>query len=98
MSVVLVLLALLIAVICWAVSLLRWPFRPCGKCQGAGTNKGSNRKRWGACPKCRGSKQVQRFGAVAVHRFWWSIAGNALHERRKEQVKKAREKSGYPEL
>ena len=98
MSVVLVLLLGLIGVFFWAASVKRWPFRPCRRCSGRGTNKGSNAKRWGVCPKCRGSKQVQRFGARAVHASWWSVLGSGLHERKKAQVKKAREKSGYPEL
>ena len=93
----LVLLAVLaVAVRC--VYLHRYPMGPCGKCQGRGTNRGSNSRRWGACPRCKGAKQVKRFGATAVHRFYWSVAGRRLQERRKEQVKKAREKAGYPEL
>jgi hypothetical protein len=86
----------LIAVRC--LYLLRYPLGPCRRCRGTGTNKGSNRKRWGMCKACGGAKQRQRFGAGAVHRFWWSVRGATLHERRKERVEEAREKGGYPEL
>ena len=82
----------------YCVSLLRWPFRPCLKCAGSGTNKGSNRKRWGACRKCGGSKQVRRLGATAVHRFWWSVRGAASKERRRKKIGEARGKAGQPEL
>ena len=92
-----ILLALLIAAALWAVSLLKWPFRPCGKCQARGTNPGSSRKRWGTCKRCHGSKQVRRFGATAVHRFWWSVLGAALHRKRLERVEKAKQKARYPE-
>jgi len=78
--------------------LYRYPMGPCRKCQGRGVNRGSNSKRWGACPKCKGARQVKRAGATAVHRFYWSVVGARLQERRKAQVKKAREKAGYPEL
>jgi hypothetical protein len=77
--------------------LLRYPFGPCRRCQGRGTNKGSTRKRYGVCKACGGTRQRRRFGATAVHRFWWSVAGESLHRHRKEQVKAAREKAGDPE-
>ena len=77
--------------------LKRHPIGPCGKCSGSGKNKGSNRKRWGACKRCSGTGQRKRPGATAVHRFWWSLAGETLHRRRKERVKARREKAGYPE-
>ena len=82
----------------WCVSLLRWPFRSCRRCNGSGSNSGSNSKRWGSCRKCGGSKQVRRLGATAVHRFWWSVLGAALHRKRKERLDKARDKAGYPEM
>ena len=77
--------------------LLRFPWGPCRRCQGRKTNKGSNKKRWGMCKTCGGTGQHQRLGATAVHRFWWSVMGAALHEKRKERVEKARKKAGYPE-
>ena len=82
----------------YCVSLLKYPLRPCLKCKGAGTNKGSNRKRWGVCSRCGGSRQVRRLGATAVHRFWWSVRGESMRQRRKERLNKGRKKAGYPEL
>lgn len=81
----------------YCVSLLKWPFRPCRKCLGKGTNRGSSRKRWGPCSRCGGSKQVRRIGATAVHRFFWSVLGSAARERRKERLDRGREKAGGPE-
>ena len=96
---IILILILFAAFVIRCAYLLKYPFGPCRRCLNhPGTNKGSNRKRWGMCRKCGGTKQVRRFGATFVHRYWWSIAGQALHERRKERVKKAREKAGYPEL
>ena len=93
--------AILIAVAALAVRclyLLKYPFGPCRKCRAhPGANKGSNSKRWGQCKACGGTKQRRRFGATAVHRFWWSVAGESLHQRRKEHVKAAREKAGHPD-
>ena len=86
------------ALVLYAASLRRWPFRPCLRCAGTGLNKGSNRKRWGPCRRCAGTKQVRRLGATAVHRFWWSVFGAASKQRRKEKADQAREKAGYPEL
>lgn len=82
----------------YAMSLWKYPFRPCLKCKGTGVNKGSSRKRWGMCRRCGGSRQVRRTGSTFVHRFYWSVLGSRLRERRKEQVKAARGKAGYPEL
>lgn len=81
----------------YCVSVWRHPHKPCPRCRGRGVNKGSNAKRFGRCRRCAGNKQVQRFGAGAVHRFFWSVMGAALHERRKKQVEKARKRGGYPE-
>ena len=81
----------------YAASLLRWPLRPCPRCRGKGVNRGSNARRYGRCRKCKGTKQVRRIGATAVHRFFWSVAGTAMKERQRKRVEKAQEKAGYPE-
>lgn len=78
--------------------LLRYPWGPCWLCRGRKTNKGSNRKRWGMCRACGGTGQRQRFGARAVHRFWWSVMGTVLHERRRKRIDEARKKAEFPEL
>lgn len=92
-----VFLGLVVAAVVYAVSLLRWPLRPCPKCKGLRTNKGSNRKRYGRCSRCKASGQVRRIGATAVHRFYWSVLGAALRRRTQEKVEKAKEKGRYPE-
>lgn len=90
-------LVLVVAAVVWVVSRLRWPLRPCPKCSGRGTNAGSNRKRYGRCPRCKGTRQVKRFGATAVHRFFWSVAGESMQRRAQEKVENAKRKAGYPE-
>lgn len=55
--------------ICWAVSLYFWPFAPCRRCSGKGTNAGSNRKRFGDCKRCGGTRKRQRLGSRTVHRM-----------------------------
>ena len=42
-------LAAAVAVTGWLVSLYFWPFGPCWRCKGRGTNPGSCRKRFGDC-------------------------------------------------
>jgi len=60
----------------YAGSLYVWPFRPCGKCQGTGRNKGSSRRRFGHCARCGGSGRRRRLGAKAVHRGVLSLRKN----------------------
>ena len=52
----------------YIVSLYLWPMRPCPRCSGKGTNPGSNKRRFGACKRCKGSRSVQRTGSRQVHR------------------------------
>jgi hypothetical protein len=52
----------------WLASRLWWPFRPCPRCQGRGTNRASNKKRHGTCRRCGGTRHVQRLGSRTVHR------------------------------
>jgi DnaJ-class molecular chaperone len=51
------------------------PFKPCPRCQGKGINRGSTRRRFGNCKRCRGSKHVRRIGSKTVHRAVLSIRG-----------------------
>jgi hypothetical protein len=92
-----VFLVLAAVAVCWLVSLWRWPLRPCPRCRGRGVNRGSTSRRYGRCPRCKGTKQVRRIGATAVHRFWWSAAGRAAKERMQKRVEKAQDKARYPE-
>ena len=52
----------------YAASLYWWPMRPCRRCGGRGTNRGSSKRRFGTCRRCKGSRSVQRIGSRAVHR------------------------------
>lgn len=50
------------------------------------------RKR-GRCRRCKGTGRRYRPGAVAVHRFWWSVLGERLRERRRGEVATALDKA-----
>jgi DnaJ-class molecular chaperone len=52
----------------YVVSLYLWPYRPCPRCDGKGTNRGSSRRRFGKCKRCDGTRSVQRTGSRQVHR------------------------------
>jgi len=60
-------LVLAIAVL-WLARLWLWPFGPCRWCRGRKTNPGSTRRRFGSCPRCKGSGMRVRFGARMVRR------------------------------
>jgi len=81
--------AVLIVLRCFFV--LFFPHARCPRC------KNSAGKRRGRCGKCGGTRKVQRFGAPAVHRFFWSVAGAVLHRKFTERIEAARTKAGYPE-
>jgi DnaJ-class molecular chaperone len=72
----------------YVVSLYVWPFRPCPRCAGKGTNRGSTRKRHGDCGRCGGSRRVQRRGSKFVHGTVLSIAS----ERRKARERRGKER------
>jgi hypothetical protein len=59
------------------VSLYFWPFAPCWSCNGSGRNRGSNRKRYGECRRCKGTGRRQRPGSRLVHRGAVSLAEKA---------------------
>jgi hypothetical protein len=44
------------------------PFRPCPRCAGKGTNRGSTRRRSGKCPRCKGSREIKTIGSQLLHR------------------------------
>lgn len=53
----------------YAGSLYIWPMKPCTRCGGTGRNKGSTKKRYGACRARRCERgTVQRLGSKSVHR------------------------------
>lgn len=38
------------------------------------------------CRRCKGAGRHYRPGAVMVHRFYWSVAGDRLRERRRDEI------------
>jgi hypothetical protein len=77
-----------VLVVLYCLFVLVVPHGRCPRC------KNSAGKRRGMCRKCGGTRKVQRFGAPAVHRFFWSVAGTLLHDRLKDRVEAAKERSG----
>jgi hypothetical protein len=61
-------LVLAAAALTWVVSLYLWPFKPCPRCKGGGTNRGSNRRRHGDCRRCHRDRRVPRVAARTIHR------------------------------
>lgn len=93
---VLILIGFALAV-AYCVSVLIFPWHPCPRCKGTRVKPGSNAKRWGPCKHCGGAGRTQRFGAGAVHRFWWSILGDTLRERHQKRMQDAGQRSAYPD-
>jgi len=60
--------ALVMLAAAWVIRLWLWPFAPCRRCRGDKTNPGSNKRRFGKCPRCNGTGHRIRFGARTVHR------------------------------
>jgi len=82
----------------YLVSLYVWPFRPCPRCGGARVSRGSTGRRFGLCKRCGGTGRTRRLGATTVHRFYWSVLGDRLRERRRDTLRQTRQHSDYPEL
>ncbi len=82
----------LIGAVCYTASLYVWPFKPCPRCKGKGTSRGSTRRRHGDCGRCGGTKRVQRVGSRFVHHTVLAVAS----ERRKAKERRAREKGQLP--
>ena len=80
-----------VVVVVYCAVTLKSPTRRCPACRSDGP-----RSR-GVCKRCRGTGRVRRFGATAIHRFYWSAVGAALKGRMQEKAEKAKEKAGYPE-
>ena len=80
----------------WLVSLYAWPFGPCGRCNGTGRNRGSNRRRFGTCKRCDGRGRVQRHGSRTLHRAVWTIRGEAARTRRARRDRQAADRSEHP--
>jgi DnaJ-class molecular chaperone len=64
------------------VDLYVHPFKPCGRCGGKGTNRGSRSSAYGQCKRCHGTRTVQRIGSRQLHRAVRSA--NAARNNRKD--------------
>ena len=86
-------LAVLIA---WGVSLYIHPFTVCGRCEGSGTNRGSNGKRWGTCKRCGGARRRQRFGSRTLHRAIQSAMSEVRRTRALKREQRVAERTRNP--
>jgi len=84
------------ALLVYAASLYRYPFRPCVWCKGTGLRKGSNSRRHGYCWRCHGNKQVQRLGSRVVHRLAWAVRGEWSRARVRRAEQRAKQRSMHP--
>jgi hypothetical protein len=90
-------LALIVAgvITACAVSLYVHPFGRCGKCKGAGRNRGSNARRFGTCKRCGGTGRRQRPGSRLVHRAAWRIRGERARSRARRAEARARDRGAH---
>ena len=82
----------------YTVSLYIWPIRACPRCRGTRINQGSTGRRIGMCRRCRGTGRIRRLGSTAVHRFYWSVLGDQLRERRRAKIARRRQQAEPPDL
>ena len=72
----------------YCLFVLAWPIGPCLRCRGKRVTRskrilGKGRK-IRKCRWCKG-RGLRRWPlATAVHRFWWSVLGDRLMERRRD--------------
>lgn len=74
----------------YAISLYLWPYRTCPRCHGERIRRSASGRSAGICPRCHGDGRVRRIGATAVHRFYWSVIGDALREQRRDRLRRDR--------
>jgi hypothetical protein len=84
------------ALLAYAASLYKFPFRPCGWCKGTGRNRGSNARRFGHCWRCHGTGRVQRLGSRTVHRLAWALRGEVGRARARRASERAARRSAHP--
>ena len=90
-----VILLALAAAGAYAVSLYLWPWRNCPRCHGT---RVKTRRRIGMCKRCSGTGRTRRIGATAVHRFYWSVLGDQVQQRRRAKAGHRRQQAEPPEL
>lgn len=82
-------LLILAAIVGYVLSLYLWPYRTCTWCNGTGTRLAASGRATGrTCRHCHGDGRVRRIGATATHRLYWSVIGDALRERRRDQLRR----------
>lgn len=89
-------LAGLVALGAWTVSLYAHPFTKCGRCGGSGVNKGSSGKRYGLCKACGGSRRKQRLGSKTLHRWIQSAASEWRRQRALKAEQRVAERTRNP--
>jgi DnaJ-class molecular chaperone len=62
-------------VIVWAARAYFYPYAPCSRCGGSGSNRGSTSRRFGRCGRCKGTKSRRVLGSKTVHRAVRSLTG-----------------------
>ena len=70
------------AITLYAALRLAFPTARCPRCLGKRILRGASRAR--KCWACDGRGRVVWPGATAVHRFWWSVLGHRLMDRRRD--------------
>jgi hypothetical protein len=70
----------------YCLLVLAVPMHPCFRCKGKRVVPRGKRGRK-RCPWCKGRGLQPWPGGRAVHRFFWSVAGRRLMERRREHLK-----------
>jgi hypothetical protein len=76
----------LAAVVGWFVFVLARPHARCWRCFGRKVVKPRRGKRKQKCRVCRGHGVSRLPGATMAHRFFWSVAGDRLTDRRREEI------------
>lgn len=64
----LLILAIPLAFLLWAVRAYFWPMAPCWRCKGKKASRGSTKKRYGRCRRCKGAGERWAIGSRTVHR------------------------------
>jgi DnaJ-class molecular chaperone len=73
-------------VVGWLLFVLAKPQARCWRCLGKRVRKGGNGKRKVKCKTCRGHGVARLPGATMAHRFFWSVMGDRLNDRRREEI------------
>jgi hypothetical protein len=73
------------AIALYAALRLAFPTARCPRCLGKRVTR--RRGRASKCRACHGRGRVVWLGATAVHRFFWSVLGRRLMDRRKDAIR-----------